>query len=179
VKPKEEPGADEEPGAEEEPRAEKAAAVTVKVKPEVEPNAMNTGAATAAIEEKDFKPGPEVERNEEEPGGGTKAIGIGAELGGAGDKAAGDKGADELGAELGAGKVTAIEAGPSGENTGIGIGKEPGEAEEESRGPKHRKMEKEPSMKSPMGSIWRRKCGVSNGGEGRQFREPLRRIQWA
>ena len=84
-----------------------------------------------------------------------------------------------LGAELGARKGTAIEVAPGGENTGIGIGKEPGEAEEESRGPKHRKMEKESSMQSPMGSIWRRTCGVSNGGEGRQFREPLRRIQWA
>ena len=29
--------------------------------PEVAPNAKNTAATTAAIEEKDFKPGPEVE----------------------------------------------------------------------------------------------------------------------
>ena len=98
---------------------------------------------------------------EEEPGGENKAFAIG----------------EELGAQLGVEKAIAIEEEPTGETKAFAIEEEPREAQEESRGPKYRKIEKESSMKSPMGNTWRRTCGIPNGGEGRQFREPLRRIQ--
>ena len=143
------------------------------VKPKVKPS-KEDGIIAAEIVKPKVKP-----REDEELGtqlGTEKAIGIEENLGRENKACAIG---EALGAELGAAKVTGIEAALGGQNTGIGIGKEPGEAEEESRGPKNRKIEKEPSTKSPMGNTWRRTCGISNGGEGRQFREPLRRVQCA